>query len=160
MSSNFFYILNILLYIISLKIFLVIFKLNYKFPFRYADLFAFTFNIIFFVSFGYFLYGAGTAIAILFINLNLFYIFFHLINMIITSPRTKIILDLMESKNNKINFRKYSQKYNYKIMVKNRIRRLKTNNQILFKNNKITLKKNEFNFFSLISFVFRTIEKF
>tara|TARA_B100001245_G_C22512756_1_gene258960 strand:- start:92 stop:334 length:243 start_codon:yes stop_codon:yes gene_type:complete len=80
--------------------------------------------------------------------------------MIITSPRTKIILDLMESKNNKINFRKYSQKYNYKIMVKNRIRRLKTNNQILFKNNKITLKKNEFNFFSLISFVFRTIEKF
>ena len=80
--------------------------------------------------------------------------------MIITSPRTKIILDLMESKNSKINFRKYSQKYNYKIMVKNRIRRLKTNNQILFKNNKIILRKNEFNFFSLISFVFRTIEKF
>ena len=78
--------------------------------------------------------------------------------MIITSPRTKIILDLIQVKTNQLNIGKY--KYNYKVMVKNRLRRLKTNNQLIFKKNGYILKDKKFNFFSLVGLVFKMIEKF
>ena len=70
MNLIFFYILNIFVYFVSLKIFFVIFKLNYRFPFRHADLSAFTFNTVVFVSFSYLQYDISTAIATFFINLN------------------------------------------------------------------------------------------
>ena len=160
MNLNLFYISNIFIYLISLKFFFIIFKLNYKFPFRYADLATLIFNAILFVALSYFIFGAQIAVVTLLVNLNLFYILFHLINMIITSPRTKIILDLIQSKNKVINIQKYNSKYNYKIMVKNRLNRLKTNNHLIFSNNKIFLKKKDFNFFSLLGLVFRMVEKF
>jgi len=160
MNLNLFFILNILIYLITLKLFFAIYKLNYKFPFRYADLAALIFNTIIFVTIAYFIFDIQIAIATLFVNFNLFYILFHLINMIITSPRTKIILDLIQSKNNEININKYNLKYNYKIMVKNRLNRLKTNNQIILRKKRILLKKKNFNFFALLGLVFRLVEKF
>jgi hypothetical protein len=158
MNLIYFYIINIFTYFILLKIFFVIFKFKYKFPFRYADIAALIFNIIIFVSFSYFIFGINIAFATILINFNIFYIFFHLINMIITSPRTKIILDLIHIKTNQLNIRKY--KYDYKIIVKNRLRRLKTNKQLIFRKNEYILKDKDFNFFSLVGLVFKMIEKF
>ena len=158
MSLNLFIILNVLTYLITLKIFFSFFKMKYYFPFRYADFFNFLFNLILFSSLSLIYYSNFFWITV-FINLNLFYIFFHLINMIVTSPRTKIIIDLMEKKNNELDMLKYLKIYSCKIIVENRIKRLKTSKQIIEKNNLIMLNKKNKNSFYLISFIFSLIEK-
>ena len=158
MSLNLFIILNLLTYLLTLKIFFSIFKMKYYFPFRYADLFSFLFNLILFSSLSLIYYSDFFWITI-FINLNLFYIFFHLINMIITSPRTKIIIDLMEKKNKELNMFKYLKIYSYKKIVENRIKRLKTSKQIIEKNNSITLNKKNKNSLYFISLIFSLLEK-
>lgn len=158
MSLNLFIILNLLTYLLTLKIFFSIFKMKYYFPFRYADLFSFLFNLILFSSLSLIYYSDFFWITI-FINLNLFYIFFHLINMIITSPRTKIIIDLMEKKNKELNMFKYLKIYSCKKIVENRIKRLKTSKQIIEKNNSITLNKKNKNSLYFISLIFSLLEK-
>ena len=149
---------NIFIYFLSLKVFFVIFRMKYYFPFRYADCFNFLFNLLLFLSLSL-IYYPKQSLIILFVNLNLFYIFFHLINMIITSPRTKLIIDLIESKNNEINIRKYLKKYNCKIIVNNRIKRLKTSKQIFRKKKYFYLIKNKKSFTYIISAIFSFIEK-
>ena len=158
MSLNLFIILNLLTYLLTLKIFFSIFKMKYYFPFRYADLFSFLFNLILFSSLSLIYYSDFFWITV-FINLNLFYIFFHLINMIITSPRTKIIIDLMEKNNKELNMFKYLKIYSYKKIVENRIKRLKTSKQIIEKNNSITLNKKNKNSLYFISLIFSLLEK-
>ena len=157
---NFFYlliILNIFSYIISLKFFFHIFKMRYKFPFRTADLLTFFFNFLLFSIISF--YNIPDKFFIFFfINLNLFYIFFHILNMIITSPRTRIILDLKNIKNNSISLYSYNKVYNCDVIAKNRIKRLLQSNQILRKNNYYYLMKKR-NFLFLISKVFFFINK-
>jgi len=79
--------------------------------------------------------------------------------MIITSPRTKIIIDLMESKKNELNLVQYLKTYNCKKIVNNRIKRLKTSKQIVEKDNYIRLNGNKKNFFYIIAKIFSFIEK-
>ena len=158
MNLTIFIILNFLSYLIMLKIFFCIFKMKYYFPFRYADFFNFLFNIIIFCSLSKLFYNDYFWVSI-FVNLNLFYIFFHLINMIVTSPRTKIIIDLIKSKNKELDLNKYLKIYNCKIMVENRIKRLKTSKQIVEKNKIISLSKKNKNSLYFISLVFSLIEK-
>ena len=79
--------------------------------------------------------------------------------MIVTSPRTKMIIDLKGLKDNEVNIRQYLKKYNCTVIVNNRIRRLKTSGQIIEKNNHFFLKKNKINFLYFISLVFSLIEK-
>lgn len=78
--------------------------------------------------------------------------------MIVTSPRTKMIIDLKSIKKNEIEIKKYLRKYNCHTIVNNRIRRLKSSGQIIEKNNYF-LKKDKKNFFYFISLVFALIEK-
>jgi|TARA_B110000444_G_scaffold232070_1_gene240482 hypothetical protein len=158
MSLNIFLLINFVTYIFTLKIFFYIFKTKYYFPFRYADFFNFLFNLFFFAGLSLYCYNEFFWITI-FINLNLFYIFFHLINMIITSPRTKIIIDLIDNKKKELDLTQYLKKYNCKKIVENRIKRLKTSKQISEKNNLIKLNKKNKNFFYLIALIFSFIEK-
>ena len=79
--------------------------------------------------------------------------------MIITSPRTKIIIDLMESKKNELNLVQYLKTYNCKKIVNNRIKRLKTSKQIVEKGNYIRLNGKKKNFFYIIAKIFSFIEK-
>ena len=94
-----------------------------------------------------------------FIHSAIFFLFFYLINMIITYPRTKMIIDLKSIKKNEIEIKKYLRKYNCKTIVNNRIRRLKTSGQIIEKNNYFFLKKDKKNFLYFVSLVFAFIEK-
>jgi len=158
MTLNIFLIINLITYIITLKIFFYIFKTKYYFPFRYADFFNFLFNLSFFGGLSLYCFIEFFWITV-FVNLNLFYIFFHLINMIITSPRTKIIIDLIESKKKELDLTKYLKKYNCKKIVENRIKRLKTSKQISEKNNLIKLNKEKRNFFYFIALIFSFIER-
>ena len=79
--------------------------------------------------------------------------------MIVTSPRTKMIIDLKSIKKNEVEIKKYLKKYNCHTIVNNRIRRLKTSGQIIEKNNYFFLKKNKKNFLYFVSLVFAFIEK-
>ena len=79
--------------------------------------------------------------------------------MIVTSPRTKMIIDLKSIKKNEVDIRKYLRKYNCHTIVNNRIRRLKSSGQIIEKNNYFFLKKDKKKFFYIISLVFALIEK-
>lgn len=135
MNTNTLIILLIANYILLLKIFFIIFKKKYYFPFRYADLFTFIFNLGIF-SIISLLQNYKLLILTIFINLNLFYIFFHLINMIITSPRTKIIIDLLETKKKQFDLKNYLKKYNYRKIVDKRIERLISSKQIIINKKK------------------------
>tara|TARA_B100001287_G_C22585064_1_gene482819 strand:+ start:229 stop:471 length:243 start_codon:yes stop_codon:yes gene_type:complete len=79
--------------------------------------------------------------------------------MISTSPRTKILLDLYRFK--KINKKKYLIKhYTEKKVLKNRIERLLTNNEIIYKKNKsIVINNKGIKFFSLVAFIFNLMKK-
>lgn len=158
MSINFLILANLISYFLSLKLFFSIFKMSYTFPFRRADLYSFIFNLITFSILSFKYYPEYYFIFLL-INLNLFYIFFHVINMIVTSPRTKMIIDLKSLKKNEVEVKKYLKKYNCQTIVNNRIRRLKTSGQIIEKDNYFFLKKNKKNFLYFVSLVFAFIEK-
>ena len=79
--------------------------------------------------------------------------------MIVTSPRTKMIIDLKSIKKNEVEIKKYLKKYNCHTIVNNRIRRLKTSGQIIEKKNYFFLMKNKKNFLYFVSLVFAFIEK-
>ena len=79
--------------------------------------------------------------------------------MIITSPRTRLIIDLKERKSGSFSLKKYFEKYNCKVMVNNRIRRLQTSDQIELKNKYYSLKKGKNNFLYFISLIFLLIQK-
>jgi|TARA_X000001036_G_scaffold378352_1_gene368661 hypothetical protein len=158
MLVNYLILINLFTYLLSLKIFFSIFKMSYSFPFRHADLYSFLFNIILF-SILSLIYHPNFFIIFLFININLFYIFFHLINMIVTSPRTKLIIDLRSKKNAEVSINQYFKKYNCKVIVNNRIKRLKTSGQIIEKNKYYSLKKDKKNSLFIIALVFSIIEK-
>ena len=83
----------------------------------------------------------------------------HTSHMIVTSPRTKMIIDLKSIKKNEVEIKKYFKKYNCHTIVNNRIRRLKTSGQIIEKNNYFFLKKDKKNFLYFVSLVFAFIEK-
>ena len=158
MTINYLILINFLTYLFSLKLFFSFFKMSYSFPFRHADLYSFFFNFILFSVLSL-VYYPKFLLFFLIININLFYIFFHLINMIITSPRTKLIIDLKSKENSEISISQYLMKYNCKVIVNNRIKRLKTSGQIVEKNKYFTLKKDKKNFLYIISLVFSFIEK-
>lgn len=158
MNTNTLIILIIINYLLLLKIFFIIFKKKYYFPFRYADLFAFIFNLSIF-SIISLQQNYKLLVLSIIINLNLFYIFFHLINMIVTSPRTKIIIDLLETKKKQFDLKNYLKKYNCRKIVDKRIERLISSRQIIIKKKLIFLNKKKNSFFRIVCFVFATLEK-
>ena len=90
--------INLIIYVFFLKIFFIFFKNKYFFPFRYADIFNFITCLLIGILLNlHFFYKEYIFFTILF-NINFFYIFYHLLNMINTSPRTKILLVLYENK--------------------------------------------------------------
>ncbi len=154
-----FLILNIFLYLLFLKIFLVIFGNKYIFPVRIAELFNLVLNIFFNLALAFYFFDNLIFINIVFINLCLFFISYSVCSMIATSPRTKILLDLYKFKkiNEKIYLKKY---YNEKIILINRINRLLTNNEIIYTRTKSILINNKgFKFFSIVAFFFNLMKK-
>ena len=132
------FIINIIIYFLTLKISYLFFGQKMLFPFRKAEISA----IIITNSFAMFIFfNSQILLTILFINLLLSYSIYHLINMIQTSPRTKILLDLFEHK--KIKFSDYSNIYNIENILDNRIKRFLTSDQIIMKDKKIYYEQNK-----------------
>ena len=155
-----FFIINLFLYIIFLKLFLVLFGSKYIFPVRVADLFNLITNLITNFAISFYYLNFSVAFNVILINFFLFFIFYSILSMISTSPRTKILLDVHKTKF--LNKKDYLKKYNTKVILDNRIKRLLTNSEIiLIKNKKILLnkKKGGLNFLPFVSFMFNLMKK-
>ena len=155
-----FFIINLFLYVIFLKLFLVLFGSKYIFPVRVADLFNLITNLITNFAISFYYLNFSVAFNVILINFFLFFIFYSILSMISTSPRTKILLDVHKTKS--LNKKDYLKKYNTKVILDNRIKRLLTNSEIiLIKNKKILLnkKKGGLNFLPFVSFMFNLMKK-
>ena len=80
-----------------------------------------------------------------------------MLNMINTSPRTKILLVL--HKNKKIKVSDFYKLYNNKKILDIRIKRLITSKQIKISKNNIQISKNS-NFLKAVIFIFDIVKKF
>ena len=147
----FFFITNIIFYNLFLIILNNSIKNKYYYPFRTLDVLNLLVNIAVFCSISLFYFDLNIFIMTIITNLNFFYILFHVQNMVNTSPRTKILIDIY----NKANIKKYTEKN----IVKNRIKRLLSNNQIIINNNIIKLNKNKKSLY-LVNLIFKLIKKF
>ena len=143
--------INIINYVVFLSILNIFFFNKFFYPFRKLELINFFFNILTFGSITFIFLEIEVFFLTIILNLNLAYIFFHIQNMINSSPRTRILLDLYLNKDIK--------KYNEKIILDNRIRRLLSSKQIVVSKDNIQINKKKF-FFSLINFIFKLIKKF
>ena len=150
-------ILYILLIITLLKIYYTIFEKKIYYPFRLAEIYSFLTSNLFLIFPLYFLYNTKLMLVFLLINTLTFYIIYHLINMIQTSPRTKILMDLYKYK--QINLTDYLKIYNTEIILKNRLNRFQTSNQVLIKDNEIIYINNKKNFINFLFLIFKLIKK-
>jgi len=156
MYLNFFF-LNIILFISLLKFFLIFFKDKYIFPFRVAEIANFVTNILInsLLVINFFEYEL--LLNVIVTNCCLSFIFYNMLSMVNTSPRTKILLDLYDNK--QLNIKNYLKKYNEKIILDNRIERLKTNNEILVKKNKIKINNKGIKFLKIVILAFSLLKK-
>ncbi len=151
------FLFNLILFAFLLKIYMLIFKDKYIFPFRVAEIFNFISNIIINIMISINFFEYEYLFNIIALNCCLFLIFYNMLSMINTSSRTKILLDIFNHK--KINLNGYKKIYNEKIILDNRIFRLNTNNEILIKKNKIRINNDGFKFLKIVIFIFSLIKK-
>ena len=150
-------LLNLFISLILLKFFYIIFKEKIFYPFRVAEIYAYFFsNTILFVL-NFLFYSIFLSMIFIIFNTLIFYIFYHLVNMIQTSPRTKILIDLLKFKN--ISIDEYHQSYNLEIIIKNRLKRFESSNQVKIINNKVYYNNHKSNFLKFLSIIFNLIKK-
>tara|TARA_Y100000590_G_C15367068_1_gene881117 strand:+ start:123 stop:587 length:465 start_codon:yes stop_codon:yes gene_type:complete len=149
------FFINVMIFFISLKISYIFFGLKMYFPFRLAEIS--TAIITNLLAIFIFLFDFKILLTVFFINLLISYSIYHLINMIQTSPRTKILLDLFKYK--KIKFSNYNNIYNIENILDNRLKRFKTSNQIRIEGNKIYYEENHSRFLKFLFFIFVIIKK-
>ena len=89
-----FFLINVITYLTLLKINYIFFDQKMYYPFRIAEINTFILNNIFILSLIFIFFEVGFVLLIFFINCLLSWIIYHLANMVQTSPRTKILLDL------------------------------------------------------------------
>ena len=150
-------LINILVCIIILKLFYHIFKEKILYPFRIAEIYTYFVSNIFLFFLNFFYNSINLSFVFLFLNTLIFYIFYHLVNMIQTSPRTKILIDLLKFE--KISINEYYKSYNLNIIVENRLKRFESSNQIKIVKDQIVFNNNKSSFLKLLSLIFLLIKK-
>ena len=77
--------------------------------------------------------------------------------MVNTSSRTKILLDA--GKNKFINIKSYLKNYDEKVILDNRIKRLRTNNEVFFDKKIIKINRKGLKFLRIVIFAFSLLKK-
>ena len=151
-----FLVFNIVLYIVSLIFLYQIIGPKYRYPFRLVEVI----TLIILSILNLIIQDDLNKILIcIFSNLLLFYIFFHVFNMIQTSPRVYII-SLIGKNNEGISINNLLNSYNEKNIIDNRLIRMKSSEQVIFDNLKqIKLSKKSFTT-SFIYNIFLFIKKY
>ena len=132
-------------------------KNKYVYPFRLADIVNFFFNLIIFLFLSNYYFGSLFFFETIIINLNFFYIFYHVINLINTSPRMRILIFIFENKI--INRKMLYKNYNETIIFNNRVKRFLSNNEISVKNNCIKLNNKTISFFKIAVYIMNFVKK-
>lgn len=145
-----FFFFNVFTYFFFLFILSKYFRNKYIYPFRLLEIWNYILNTIIFSILAIKYFNNQMIISIIILNTNLFYINFHLLNMINTSPRTKILISLYFSNN--------LSNYNETVLLKNRIKRLASNDQITLNKNTINFIKDK-KIYLFINFIFKLIKK-
>lgn len=157
MNYLIFFFLNLLSYFIIYKFSFMITKNKYVYPFRLADIVNFFFNLIIFLFLSNYYFGSLFFFETIIINLNFFYIFYHVINLINTSPRMRILIFIFENKI--INRKMLYKNYNETIIFNNRVKRFLSNNEISVKNNCIKLNNKTISFFKIAVYIMNFVKK-
>lgn len=152
-----YFILNILSFALLLKFFLIIFKDKYIFPFRLAEIANLITNLFLNIILTIYFFGYELLINVIIVNCCLSFIFYNMLSMVNTSSRTKILLDT--AKNKFININVYSRNYNEKVILDNRIKRLRTNNEIIFDKKRIKVNRKGLKFLRVVIFAFSLLKK-
>ena len=116
----YFILLNFFITLTFLKFFYIIFKEKLYYPFRIAEIYAYFFSNTILFALNFLLHSIFLSLIFLLFNTLIFYIFYHLLNMIQTSPRTKILIYLILN----ISIDEYNKLYNLEIIIKNRLKDL------------------------------------
>lgn len=152
-----FFLFNLIFFLVSTKIFYIIFKEKYIFPFRLSEFYSFFLNIIVFVPTAILNFDYLISLNVILINCSLFFFIFSISNMINTSPRTKIIFLIYKYR--KITLKKILSVYNTRTILDNRIFRLKTSREIYIKKNKIYIKEKKISFIKVVMYIFKLVKK-
>ena len=152
-----YFIINLIIFFIALKISYLVFGQKMYFPFRIAEISGAIITNLITILVMLLFFNFKILFTILFINSLLSYSTYHVINMIQTSPRTKSLLDLYNYK--KINLPDYKNIYSLENILDNRLERFKTSKQIKIKDEKIYYDENTNNFLKLLLFIFIIIKK-
>ena len=148
-----FFLINIVSLLVILKINYLIFNQKMYYPFRIAEINTFIINNILVTIIMSYFFNLKEILLVLFINIMLSWIIYHVANMIQTSPRTKILLDLYDYKT--INKADYLKKYTIDDILKYRLQRFNSSNQIDIQNNIVKLTNNKSIVLSFIFYVFK-----
>ena len=155
--EDFILIFNIFFYFLSYKVISLSIKNIYYFPFRLRDLVNFFLNLLIFISLN-FQFKLNYFFEIFTINCLLLYFIFHVINMIETSPRTKILIDLKSKK--KSDLKNFKKSYSEIHIVQNRLKRFLSTNQIKIKNDLVLINnEKQISFLIIIEKIFKLIKQ-
>lgn len=155
--EDFILIFNIFFYFLSYKVISLSIKNIYYFPFRLRDLVNFFLNLSIFISLN-FQFKLNYFFEIFTINCLLLYFIFHVINMIETSPRTKILIDLKSKK--KSDLKNFKKSYSEIHIVQNRLKRFLSTNQIKIKNDFVLINnEKQISFLIIIEKIFKLIKQ-
>ncbi len=150
-------ILNIFFYFFSYKVICLSIKNIYYFPFRLRDLINFFWNLIIFMILN-FQFKLNYFFEIFIINFLLLYFIFHVINMIETSPRTKILIDLKSKK--KSDLKNFKKNYSEVHIVQNRLERFLSTSQIKIKNDLVLINnEKKISFLIIIEKILKLIKQ-
>ena len=153
-----FFFINVASFFLILKISYLYFNQKMYYPFRIAEINAFLINNFFVIIIIIYLFEIKEILLILLLNLLIFWIIFHISNMIQTSPRTKILLDLYNYK--KIQKSKYLNLYTVENILDYRLTRFKSSKQIEVKNDIIKYKNKKSILLNLVYYIFILLKSF
>ena len=153
-----FFLINVASFFLVLKISYLYFNQKMYYPFRIAEINAFIINNIFVIIIMIYLFEIKEILLILLLNFLIFWTIFHISNMIQTSPRTKILLDLYNYK--KIQKSKYLNLYTVENILDYRLTRFKSSKQIEVKNDIIKYKNKKSILLNLVYYIFILLKSF
>lgn len=151
-----FFFINVISFLFILKISYFAFKQKMYFPFRIAEIIAFTINNIFSIIIMLYLFDIKVILTILLLNSLIFWMIYHISNMIQTSPRTKILLDLYNYKI--IKKKDYLNIYTIEKILDLRLKRFVSSEQIEIKNDIIKHKNIKSMLLNIVYYVFKSLK--
>ena len=153
-----FFAINVISFLFILKISYLAFNQRMYYPFRIAEINAFIVNNILVLIIMTYLVEIKVILLILLLNCLIFWTIYHISNMIHTSPRTKILLDLYNYKI--INKTDYLKLYTIEGIIDFRLKRFVSSKQIELNNDTIKYKNTKSVLLNLVFYIFKLLKSF